>query len=125
MRSPLQDARPTRTSMRRGPTVHRCSHWSPKIEHVRELLARTQSAQGHAPVVEQVLRVVILVAEDPQTVPVGARELVQVASVPASGRVINCGGELGKSVAAGSCEHPSWARPEGLTMASDEVHANG
>src|SRR5437899_4867952 len=49
----------------------------PKIEHVCELLTGTQSAQGHAPVVEQVLRVVILVAEDPQTVPVGTRELVQ------------------------------------------------
>ncbi len=36
-----------------------------------------------------------------------------------------CSQQLGKGVAAGSCEHPSWARPEGLTMAGDEVHANG
>ncbi len=92
----------------------------PKIEHVRELLTGTQSAQGQAPIVEQVLRVVILVAEDPQTVPVGTRELVQVASVPASERVINRGGEL--VLRAALIEHASaGVRGDGLAEFGDDA----
>src|SRR5579864_7057899 len=55
----------------------------PEVEHVGELLAGLQPPQVCAPIIDQVLGVVILVAEDAQAVTVGARELVQVTSVPA------------------------------------------
>src|SRR5712691_8922379 len=87
-----------------------------EVEHVRELLAGLQPPQVCATVIEQVLGIVIVIAEDAQSVTVGAREFVQVTAVPAGERVIDCPCELNKGVAARSSEDPSWARPDGLTM---------
>ena len=55
---------------------------------------------------------------------VGARELVQVAAVPASERIIDRRGKLRKRMAARSGEHPTRSWPQGLTVSSDRVHAN-
>jgi hypothetical protein len=159
-----------------------------EVEHVGELLAGLQPTQVHATVIEQVLGVVILVAEDAQAVllslaqygallaalacaaarsfrgskgflfraplrsplsaatsetagplpggtaehsttresvkAVGARELVRVTAVPAGERVIDGCCELSKGVAARGSEGPSRARPDGLTVSRDQVHAN-
>ena len=75
-------------------------------------------------IVEQVLGVVVLVAQNAQPIAVGTRELVQVAAVPASERIIDRRGKLRKGMATRRGEHASRSRPQGLTVSSDQFDAN-
>src|SRR5215469_479770 len=96
-----------------------------EVEHVSELLARTQPRQPD---------LLVVLGDDALDVPVrirvaepglvGEGELLQVRTVPAGERVVDGVGKVLEGVAARGCEDPPGPGPVLLSVAFDKFHAD-
>jgi hypothetical protein len=95
-----------------------------EVEHVHELLAGAQPAQGGTPIVERLVGGVDVGVGPADPLPVGEGEFVEVGAVPAGKGVVDGGGELGEGVGAGGGQEPAGSGPEALTAPLDQLNAN-
>ena len=93
-----------------------------EVEHIYELHAGVQPAQGGAPVIQHLRGGAELGVGPADTLADGEGELVQVGTIPTGECVVDGGGELGEG--AGGGNQPAGPGPEALAAPFDQLNAD-